>query len=66
MKKQLRRTARREFLAESVKRLAAMPLAVEAARAVPAEGEPLPDDGPEPLPGDSGYRDPDTYGSLTD
>lgn len=66
MKKQQRKTGRREFLTGSVKTLVATPLAVAAMQTVPAEGENLFEQGPEPLPGDAGYRDPDTYGSLAD
>ena len=66
MKKEHKRTGRRQFLAGSIKTLVATPLAVVSTRTASEEGGKLLEEGAEPLPGEPGYRDPDTYGSLAD
>jgi hypothetical protein len=66
MKKKQHTAGRRAFLKGSVKTLVAAPLALTSKPATAAEEEKLPEENGEPLPGDPGYRDPDTYGSLAD
>ena len=66
MKTKQNRAGRRAFLKGSVQTLVAAPLAIAQTPVAASLDERLPEEGAEPLPGEPGYRDPDTYGSLAD
>lgn len=56
---------RRAFLRGSMRRLVVAPIAAVAAAAPLADAETSAEDtGDGVLPGDPGYRDPETYGNL--
>ena len=65
MKKKDGKAGRREFLEGSIRALIATPLAVASMPSLClAEGKLLEEGGDELLPGDPGYQDPETHGSI--
>lgn len=66
MNTQQNKTGRRKFLREAVQTLVAAPFAVASIPASAVDDATELVEGPDPFPGDPGYRDPDTYGSLAD
>ena len=66
MKTKQNNAGRRAFLKGSVQTLVVAPLAIASTPVAASLDGRLPEEGAEPLPGEPGYRDPDTYGSLAD
>lgn len=67
MEHEKRHASRRGFLKGWLQRLVATPVAIASVSARHAAAEPpTMDERDERLPGDPGYRDPDTYGNVAD
>lgn len=66
MKKQQKKTGRRDFLRESVQTLVAAPLAAASVPVPVTDNANELSEEPDPFPGNGQYRDPGPYGSLAD